>query len=245
MSSAARATEKQSVSLLPAMIEQSEQLSSDARLITLRVESNGPFHFVPGQAVQVYQQFNQHLVPLFYSIASAPREDSRLQLCVKPGRAGSPADHLCAARVGSRLRISRPQGGFTLSKPGANTLFLAAGTGIAPIRAMIHWLVGNDLGARIRLVFGARDVASLLFHAEFGDLARQHSKFQYAPVLSRPHDAWRGASGHVQHHLNGMPPEENTRAYVCGPPAMVESVRRRLGEYGWPQDLIHYDRHGD
>jgi len=49
----------------------------------------------------------------------------------------------------------------------------------------------------------------------------------------------------VQHHLNGMPPEENTRAYVCGPPAMVESVRRRLGEYGWPQDLIHYDRHGD
>jgi ferredoxin-NADP reductase len=244
MSSAASATEKQSISLLPATLESSEQLSPEARLMTLRIEDDRPFNFLAGQAVRVHQQFNGHLVPLFYSIASAPCGDNRLELCVKPGRTGSPADHLCATPVGSRLRISRPQGGFVLQQSGANTLFLAAGTGIAPIRSMIHWLVGRHAWGRIRLVFGARDAESLFFHAEFADLAARHTDFQYVPVLSRPHEAWKGASGHVQHHVGGVSREEGTRTYLCGPPAMVESVRQSLGKRGWPEELIHYDRHG-
>jgi len=142
MSSAASATEKPQLSLLSATLVNSVPLSPEVRLLTLRVE-DGSLAFLPGQCVRVEQELDGKVVHLVYSIASPPRADNCFELCVKPGRKGSPADRLCATRVGAELRISRPQGGFVVQQRGPASLFLAAGTGIAPIRSMIHSLVGT------------------------------------------------------------------------------------------------------
>jgi phenol hydroxylase P5 protein len=242
MSSAAPATEKYPLSLLSATLVKSQPLSPDVRLLTLQVEGDSCLEFLAGQSVRVEQELNEKPVPLVYSIASPPGGNC-IQLCVKPGRKGSPADHLCALQVGSQVRISRPQGGFVLQLPEATTLFLAAGTGIAPIRSMIHWLVRNNDRRPLWLIFGARDTGSLFFHSEFLDLAERHPNFRYVPVLSRSPEGWNGARGYVQHHLDGIP-RQAARAYLCGPPAMVKSVSRSLGELGWPENLIHYERNG-
>ena len=243
MSSTASATEKPLLSLLSATLVDSVPLSREVWLLTVRVESGPPLEFLPGQCVRIEQELDGKVVPLVYSIASPPRADNCLELCVKPGRKGSPADHLCSTRVGAQLRISRPQGGFVVQREGTASLFLAAGTGIAPIRSMIHSLVGAGRH-ELCLIFGARSMESLFFHSEFLDLASQHSNFRYLPVLSRPHGAWTGASGHVQHHLGAIGPTLDARAYLCGPLAMVETASRILVEQGWPEEMIHYERNG-
>jgi ferredoxin-NADP reductase len=241
--SSAPATEKHLQCLLSATLLKSQQLSPEARLLTLQVEADPRLEFLAGQAVRVEQELNGKPVPLAYSIASAPGEDNCIELCVKPGRKGSPADYLCALPAGSQVRISRPHGGFVLQQPEASTLFLAAGTGIAPIRSMIHSLVRDNDMRPLCLIFGARDAESLFFHGEFLDLAERHPNFRYVPVLSRPQGDWQGACGYVQHHLDGISCTA-TRAYLCGPPAMVKGVSRLLSERGWPENLIHYERSG-
>jgi len=218
-------------------------LSPEARLLTLRVESDSPLEFLPGQSVRIEQELDGKVVALVYSIASPPGADNCFDLCVKPGRKGSPADRLCSTRVGAELRISRPQGGFVVQQRCRASLFLAAGTGIAPIRSMIHSLTGTGRHD-LCLIFGARSIESLFFHSEFVDLASRNADFRYLPVLSRPHDAWTGASGYVQHHLDSVSRTLDARAYLCGPLAMVESASRILLEQGWPEEMIHYERNG-
>jgi ferredoxin-NADP reductase len=242
MSSAASAKEKRSLSLLPAILLKSECLSPDVRLLTLQIETDPPLEFLAGQSVRVEHDSNGKVMPLIFSIASPPRGNNLLELCVKPGRKGSAADQLCAAGVGSRLRISPPQGEFVLRESAATAVFLAAGTGIAPIRSMIHCLVRKPGQQSLCLIFGARDADSLFFHTEFADLARMHPNFRYIPVLSRPHDGWSGASGYVQHHLGGVLRKDDSEVYLCGPPTMIENTSQLLAELGWPEHLIHYER---
>ena len=243
MSSTASATEKPSLSLLNATLVDSVPLSPEARLLTLRLAGGSQLAFLPGQSVRVEHELDGKAVALVYSIASPPRADNCFELCVKPGRKGSPADRLCSTRVGAELRISRPQGGFVVQQRGPASLFLAAGTGIAPIRSMIHSLTGT-YHHELCLIFGARSIESLFFHSEFVDLASRNSDFRYVPVLSRPHEAWTGASGYVQHHLGGVSRTPDARAYLCGPLAMVETVSQILLEQGWPEEMIHYERNG-
>jgi phenol hydroxylase P5 protein len=207
------------------------------------VEDPAPLNFLAGQCVQIEQELNGKTVSLAYSIASPPGGGNSLELCIKPGRKGSPADHLCALRVGSQVRISPPQGDFILQPSEATTIFLAAGTGIAPIRSMIHWLAEKDHKHPLYLVHGARDEESLFFHNEFIHIAGQRQNFRYIPVLSRPNEHWRGARGYVQHHLHDIC-RKATQAYLCGPPAMVQNASQALGELGWPEHLIHRDHNG-
>lgn len=243
MSSTASATEKPPLSLLSATLVNSVALSAEVRLLTLRVEGAFPLVFLPGQCLRIAQELDGKVVALAYSIASPPRADNCFELCVKPGRKGSPADRLCSTRVGAELRISHPQGGFVVQRDGAASLFLAAGTGIAPIRSMIHSLAGTG-HHHLCLIFGARSMESLFFHDEFLALARQNSDFRYVPVLSRPHGAWTGASGYVQDHLDAVSRTLDARAYLCGPLAMVETASRTLVEHGWPEEMIHFERNG-
>ena len=243
MSSAASATDKHSSSLLSTTLVKSEPLSAEVRLLTLQLENNDRVDFLAGQSICIEQELNGKLLSLVYSIASPPTGGKTFELCVKPGRKGSPADRLCAARVGSKLRISPPQGDFVLQQPKAASLFLAAGTGIAPIRSMVQWLARMDERHPICLIHGARDAASLFFYSEFLDLADSHPTFRYVPVLSRPHQSWSGCCGYVQHHFDGLSRAE-MGAYLCGPPAMVASASRALTELGWPEKMIHYERNG-
>src|SRR6476619_7480511 len=176
MSSVASATRESPLSLLSATLVNSVPLSPEVRLLTLRVDCGSPLAFLPGQSVRIEQELDGKVVHLAYSIASPPRADNCFELCVKPGRKGSPADRLCSTRVGAELRISRPQGGFVVQGDGAASLFLAAGTGIAPTRSMIHSLAGTG-HHHLCLIFGARSMESLFFHDEFLALAGQNSDF--------------------------------------------------------------------
>ena len=243
MSSAAPIPQSQSqaAQLFSATLIESKPLSAETRLLTFQAADRTRLEFLAGQSIRIELQMNEKLVPLAYSIASPPGGSNRFELCVKAGKKGSTPDRLCAMKEGAHIRFSPPQGTFVLQQPDEDTVFLAAGTGIAPIRSMIQWLMHQNGRHKISLLFGARNTEELFFHSEFLALAEKRPHFRYLPVLSRPHPGWSGARGHVQYHLNGISLTP-TRAYVCGPPAMVRSAAGSLTEMGWPSRLIHFDR---
>jgi len=247
LQSAAPATEKHPVPLLDATLIQSVPLSPSAHHLTFRVENEDRLEFLPGQSIRIEVPVNGNSMQLPFSIASAPREDNCFELCLKRGSKGSPADRLCELNAGTQLRSSRPSGAFVLNEPTGDTVFLAAGTGIAPIRSMLHWLLqqrDRRHSSGVWLLFGARDNESLFFDQEFRQLAGQHSSFHYIPTLSRPYSSWNGARGYVQDHLHALSPSTSAvHAYLCGPEAMIISVRDLLQQSGWPEDLVHYERH--
>ena len=250
--SAIPATEKRHPApLLDATLITSVPLSSSAQHLVFQVnggvKGDERLEFLPGQSVRIEVALNGRPTPFAYSIASPPNEENRFELCLKGVSKGSPADSLRELKEGTQVRVAHPQGNFVLQQPTGDTIFLAAGTGIAPIRSMVHWLMrslDHHHGSRVWLFFGARNHESLFFDHEFLELARQNSNFRYVPTLSRSHSEWTGARGHVQEHFLRLAPwADPIHAYLCGPPGMVSDVRRTLAEQGWPDDLVHFDRH--
>src|SRR5436305_4059332 len=244
--SVAATAQEHSRSRLNATLIKSVALSAGAHHLTFRVNSKETLKFLPGQSICLVVPIAGRFMPSPYSIASAPREDNCFEICIRRGSEGSAAARLCELNEGMQVRSYRPKGGFVLKEPSADTVFLAAGTGIAPIRSMLHWMLKtkNGSGSRTCLIFGARERESLFFHEEFLHMARQNSNFHYLPTLSRSQPNWSGARGYVQDHLHLLPLKpETTHAYLCGPAAMINSVCKMLAEQGWPEDLVHYERY--
>src|SRR5438128_7697089 len=142
--SAAPVKEQRSVPLLNATLIKSVPLSSSAHHLTFRVESEEMLEFLPGQSIRIEVPIQGSSMPFPYSIASAPRGDNCFELCLRRGSKGSAAARLCELNEGMQVRSTRPRGVFVLQQPVSDAVFLAAGTGIAPIRSMLHWLQKNN-----------------------------------------------------------------------------------------------------
>ena len=184
-----------------------------------------------------------------YSIASAPWEDG-LTLCVKEVPGGS-SNKLKTLAEGTKARVMGPLGKFTLKQDKQELLLVGAGTGIAPLRAMIRDLFrkhytgeGTNTTKKVTLLQGATDKDSLLYRKEFEALGEEAENFKYRTTLSRATDerSWRG---YVHQHLDkALEDKVSTEAYVCGLTAMVDDTTQALSEEGVSQEHIHTERYG-
>lgn len=191
-------------------------------------------HRVPGQVVRIHTATGEG----FFALASAPAEPAVVDLLVKRG--GKVADAAIAAAVaGATLPVTEPFGnGFPVGEAaGRDVLLFAAGSGIAPIRAVVqHVLAHRDAFRRATLFYGQRHGAEFAYRAEHVAWERGGVRVVLCP--SGEDDAWPGVRGRVQEvarvlAFGGTPPEE-TVAFVSGMKAMVEDVRRVLGDAGIP-----------
>jgi CDP-4-dehydro-6-deoxyglucose reductase len=145
------------------------------------------------------------------------------------------------AKVNDLLRINGPLGSFfTRPLNGLNLVFLATGTGIAPVKAMLEQManapVDNQL-LSVTLYWGGRQRQDL-----YADPIQWHPSLRYVPVLSRALNDWTGARGHVQHSLlNDEPDWSNTVVYACGSDAMIQSAKAELTEAGLPTNRFYSD----
>ena len=177
-----------------------------------------------------------------YSIASAPGETARdgaLEFLVKvdgSSRFGRLVDGLA---LGDRVRVEGPAGNFTLSDalPATPLLFIAGGTGIAPLRSMIRDLVEAGHAGPLALVYSARTPGEFAYLPELRRLADEG---RLALILTLTGDAadWEHARGRTgPDHLSDLVTPE-TLAYICGPPAMVKDVPGALSAMGLPRARI-------
>ena len=168
-----------------------------------------------------------------FSIASAPSAGGEIELNIRrvPGGVATSWVH-DTLKAGDAVRFSGPYGRFFVRQSQHDAqqlpyLFLAGGSGLSSPRSMILDLLEKDCQRPIALVNGARFQGELYHHDEFMALAEQHANFDYVPVLSHePQDTgWLGARGMVHeaakaHFTNDF---RGRKAYLCGPPLMIEA----------------------
>ncbi len=233
--------------LYRAVLRQSRELAPETKHLEWEVTAGGRFDFLAGQFISMVLPHHGQALTRAYSIASAPDDGRRFDLCLNRVRGGVFSNYLCDLAPGSEMGFSGPHGFFVVQHPlPARVLFLATGTGIAPIRGMLHDLLGRGLpeSTQVWLIFGARYPETILYRTEFEQLAEQHRNFHFVPTLSRPPADWRGATGYVQEQLRqrfgGL---RDFAAYICGLKAMVDDVRTILkSEFGLDRKQIHYEK---
>ena len=232
-----------------ARLIESAALAPDAKHFVFEVSDGQAFDFEPGQYVCLRKSFGEQASRRYYSIGSAPEGDGRFELCIRPVPGGSPfGSYLEKMHPGDELEYTGPRGKFRLAEPLRDSVFLAAGTGIAPLRSMLRRLLAGDTdrsgGRAITLLFGARDHDWLYYREEFEELERRRPNFRFRPTLSRAGDDWRGRRGYVQTHLDEVIDGRalNTDVYLCGPKAMVADVRTELAQRGFDERAVLYEK---
>lgn len=157
------------------------------------------------------------------------------------------SNYLCNLEDGTKISFQGPFGDFILRPPLRNTVFIATGTGIAPFRSMLHWLLAESdrhQGRQFWLLFGARHEQDIYYREEFERLAADHANFRFLPTLSRAGLEWKGLRGYVQQHLGeivGM--RTDMHAYICGLDKMVKANRELLKSLGWDRKSIRYEKY--
>jgi ferredoxin-NADP reductase len=210
------------------------------------VESAGRFGFVAGQWLSLKaNKPDGEEITRAYSIASPPDETNRFALCLNRVQDGYMSNYLCDMTEGAEIACQGPFGNFILQPPMRDSILIATGTGIAPFRSMLHWLLSDQtrhLDHEVWLVFGSRTEKDIYYHDEFLQLAGAHKNFHYLPTLSRGSPQWEGLRGYVQEHVPGIVGQRtDMHAYICGLKKMITANRDLLKGLGCERKSIIYE----
>ncbi len=192
--------------------------------------------FVPGQVAVLLVEGE---APAYFAFASAP-EDAELEVLVKNKVGASTV--IYDMQPGDKIELLEVAGrGFDLdSQKGKDLVFVAMGTGVAPLRsALRHVLNRKDEFGRCVVLYGARTPDDFCFRDETDDW--QQAGVELRQVVSRPdgHD-WSGPTGYVQSLLDHVLPDLSSPiALICGSPQMMEQTRDRLQQMGFaPEEIL-------
>ena len=229
-------------------LTRSVALSEPTKHLEFEVPGQPRFGFVAGQWLSFKtNKPDGEEITRAYSIASPPSEDNRFALCLNRVQDGFMSNFLCSMQEGEEIRCQGPFGDFILRPPLRDTVFIATGTGIAPFRSMLHWLLAEEArhqNKNLWLVFGNRTEKDIYYHDEFLALAGKHANFHYLPTLSRGDATWQGLRGYVQEHVPGIVQgRTDMHAYICGLDKMIKANRELLKSLGWDRKSILYEKY--
>lgn len=213
-----------------------------ARIVQISLDGER-FPFAPGQALLLGTHGQDRRKP--YSIASAPEDAQRdgwLELLVGVDGQGRPGPHL-TLHPGSRVDVEGPIGRFTFpAQPEEDRfVFVAGGTGIAPLRSMLrHALTVPH--RQIGLLYSARTSGEFAYEPELRSLARQGRIELKQTITREPESDWTGLRGRIgRADLAPLIHDRATMCFVCGPPALVQDIPKQLEELGVPRHLIRVE----
>lgn len=183
-----------------------------------------------------------------YSISSSPLDDRAVEFIIERVEGGICSTWVCdCLQVGDTAEISGPYGDFTLADTDREMIMIAAASGMAPIKSMLHVLKEQTSTRRITFFFSARNMSEL-FHL---DLMRRFEEslpdFCFVPTLTRPTEqdaAWTGKTGRVPALIAEMIGErvKEAEAYLCGGAGLIDGCTKALRASGMPSERIFYDK---
>ena len=219
-----------------------EALTHDIKGVTLQIDAGGPFTFSAGQYASV--EFLPEL-PRDYSMANTPAvsaRDGRIEFQIRAA-GGQVSQHVAKGlQVGDSVKVSGPLGtSYLREKYTGPMLCIAGGSGLAPIESIIHDALQGGFAHRIYLYVGARSQADLYHLTELNALATQYPKLSIDIVLVD--GGSNGArTGHVTDAVaEDFPDVRGMKAYLAGPPIMVEAATHLLQSRGMKSRDIHAD----
>lgn len=231
-----------------------ENETANTKRYWMEVPELEKFDFLPGQFVTldlpIHEKKNKRWRS--YSIASWPDGTNVFELIIVLIEDGAGTSYLFnKVQVDDEILYRGPQGVFTLPEMLDTDYYLiCTGTGIAPFRSMLHYIVLNSIPHKdVYLVFGTRKKENLLYNEELTTLAAQNPGIHFIPVLSR--EDWDGAKGYVHQvykdlvsakTINGeLPP---AKFLLCGWKNMIDEAKKTIVELGYDKKNIHQELYG-
>lgn len=228
---------------LPARLVKKEALAHDVLALHLKIPESERFEFRAGQYLEIILRDGRKRA---FSLANAPHDNDQLVLHVRYVVGGEFSDYAFNhLRERTILRIRGPLGGFFLrDDPKRPVIFIAGGTGFAPIKSIIETAVHAGLDRAMHLYWGVRDERDLYLPELPKQWLQAGALSRYVPVLSEPseHDGWSGRTGFVHAAvLEDFADLAPYAVYCCGPPVMVDSIRETFVAHGADSTLIYSD----
>ena len=208
--------------IIPSKISVIEKLTDDVIKVVLRLPQNSNFNFNSGQYVNIIKGN----LTRSYSIANCSDHKNQLEFFIKNYENGLMSAYFFKeAKINDLLRLEGPIGTFFLRDSNfKNIVFLATGTGIAPIKSILEGLDKSHeqyQNKNFWVIVGARYQEDLFWKPNFKNL-----NIKYIPVLSKAENDWNGSKGYVQDIvLNQQIDLENSQVYACGSNDMIKSAK--------------------
>ena len=211
--------------------------------MVLQLPKARTFDYLPGQYVDILLRDGRRRS---FSIASPPSPDNRIEMQLRHVPGGSFVSYVINEMPDcSVLRIQGPLGGFYLrDAPERPAIFIAGGTGFAPVRAMLMEALARGESKPLHLYWGVRAARDLYEDALARSWAQEHPNLRYTPVLSEPAagDDWQGATGFVHEQvIRDFPDCSGCDVYLSGPPVLVNAAKRDLADRGLKPERTFYD----
>ena len=216
-----------------------DDATHDIKRVRMEIVSGGPFDFSAGQFASVTFE---GCPPRDYSMANVPG-DPVLEFHVRRTAGG-----VASAYVGDRLKISdsvRVEGPFGPSylreAHRGPIIAVAGGSGMAPLKSIVERALQKSLPQHIYFYFGVRSECDLYLHDHFADLAKKHDNLHFTPVLSESgSERWRTGLVH-EAVAQDFDEFDGCKAYLAGPPVMVEAATKLFEQRGMRRVDIHAD----
>ncbi|MFY9317162.1 MAG: CDP-6-deoxy-delta-3,4-glucoseen reductase [Burkholderiales bacterium] len=232
------------VKKLPCRVQKMERLSDDAMLLQLKLPANEKLVFLAGQYLDFLLKDGSRRS---FSIATPPHAAELIELHVRHVAGGQFTDHVFGKmKERDILRCEGPLGTFFLREDsGKPIVFVASGTGFAPIKAVIEHMFHKGIARPATLYWGGRRPKDLYMNALAERWAAEHPGFKYVPVISDalPEDGWRGRTGFVHRAvMQDFPDLSGYQVYACGVPVMVDAARKDFtAQCRLPEDEFYAD----
>jgi CDP-4-dehydro-6-deoxyglucose reductase len=216
---------------VPCRVNTISKPSSDVAILKLQLPAAERFQFLAGQYLEFLLKDGQRRA---YSIANAPEQEGPLELHIRHLPGGLFTDFVFgsvtpALKEKDILRFEGPLGSFFLREDSKKPIiFVAAGTGFAPIKSIIEQMQAKKIHRPIHLYWGGRRPSDLYLEDLCKSWEIEITDFKYIPVISDalPEDAWQGRTGFVhQAVMADQPDMKNFQVYACGAPVMVNAAR--------------------
>lgn len=217
-----------------------EDLTHDIKRVLLEIVSGAPFDFSAGQ----YAALRVASLPARdFSMASRPGE-AVLEFHVRHMTGGAASGYIVRSlALGETVRLEGPYGTAHLRPHHTGPILaLAGGSGLAPIKSIVETALARGARQPIHLYLGVRDVRDVYLEAHFKALAAAHPNLRFTPVLSEPLQPTARRTGLVHEVLAAdIADLDGAKAYIAGPPVMVEAATATLLARGMPRQDIHAD----
>jgi CDP-4-dehydro-6-deoxyglucose reductase, E3 len=216
------------IKTLPCRVQKMERLAEDVMVLQLKLPANERLEFLAGQYLEFLLRDGSRRS---FSMANPPHAGEFLELHVRHVAGGQFTDHVFG-RMKERdiLRFEGPLGTFFLREDSAKPIvFVASGTGFAPIKAILEQAFHAGVTRPMTLYWGGRRPKDLYLDALPKRWAEAHAHFRYVPVVSDalPEDGWQGRTGFVHRAvMEDFPDLSGFQVYACGVPVMVDAARR-------------------
>lgn len=216
-----------------------DDATHDIKRVRLSIQSGGPFDFSAGQFASV--TFNG-CEPRDYSMANVPG-DPVLEFHVRRTQGGSVSAYVAnGLKVGDDVRVEGPFGTSYLRETHRGPIIaVAGGSGMAPLKSIIERALARNMPQHVYFYFGVRTERDLYLHDEFKALAAQHPTLHFTPVLSEAANGGHRTGFVHEAVARDFDEFDGCKAYLAGPPVMVEAATKLFEQRGMRRIDIHAD----